>query len=234
MKIKSFIFVLAAMVAFTACQSNGNSQTVTLSNRIDSVSYALGVLIGQNNKSSLDATAGAEDVDLDLMISAFTEQVKGGESQIDADEAMQLIQTFFAEAESAKADQNAEEGAAFLAQNKLRDGVVTTESGLQYEVLTEGDGAKPTAEQTVTCDYTGTLIDGTVFDSSVDRGQPATFQLNQVIPGWTEALQLMPVGSKWKIYIPSDLGYGEAGVSSGEIGPNETLIFEVELLSIED
>ena len=109
--------------------------------------------------------------------------------------------------------------------------MVTTPSGLQYEILTEGEGPKPTAEDQVRAHYHGTLIDGTVFDSSVDRGEPAVFALNQVIPGWTEALQLMPVGSKWKIYLPSDLAYGERG-GGPTIGPNSTLIFEVELLEI--
>jgi len=123
-------------------------------------------------------------------------------------------------------------GDAFLAENKQREGVKTTDSGLQYEVLKEGDGPKPKASETVKVHYTGTLIDGTVFDSSVERGTPATFGVGQVIPGWVEGLQLMPVGSKWKLFIPSDLAYGPNG-AGGRIGPNEALIFEVELLGIE-
>ena len=130
-----------------------------------------------------------------------------------------------------KATANLEAGKAFLAENGLREGVVTTPSGLQYEVITMGDGPKPTATQTVTCHYHGTVIDGRVFDSSVQRGRPASFPLNRVISGWTEALQLMPTGSKWRLFLPSELAYGTQQISA-EIGPNSTLIFEVELLSI--
>lgn len=126
---------------------------------------------------------------------------------------------------------NLEEGLKFLEENQKRDGVTTLPSGLQYEVITMGEGAKPTAAQTVTCHYHGTMIDGRVFDSSVQRGQPASFPLNRVISGWTEALQLMPVGSKWKLYLPPHLAYGEQQAGP-MIGPNSTLIFEVELLGI--
>ncbi len=130
-----------------------------------------------------------------------------------------------------KASANLEAGKAFLAENGLRDGVTTTASGLQYEVVTMGDGPKPTATQTVNCHYHGTTISGAVFDSSVQRGRPASFPLNRVISGWTEALQLMPVGSKWRLFLPADLAYGNQQISP-EIGPNSTLIFEVELLGI--
>ncbi len=128
---------------------------------------------------------------------------------------------------------NKTEGEAFLAANKSKDGVVTLPSGLQYKILTAGTGPKPTASDSVVCNYRGTLINGTEFDSSYKRGQPATFGVGQVIKGWTEALQLMPVGSKWQLFIPSSLAYGERGAGA-EIGPNATLIFEVELLSIQD
>lgn len=130
-----------------------------------------------------------------------------------------------------KAAANLKAGQDFLAANKEKPGVTALPSGLQYEVITEGTGAKPTATQKVTCHYHGTLIDGTVFDSSVKRGQPATFPLNMVIKGWTEGLQLMGVGSKWRFFIPANLGYGDRQVSA-QIGPNSTLVFEVELLSI--
>ncbi|HRH47633.1 MAG TPA: FKBP-type peptidyl-prolyl cis-trans isomerase [Panacibacter sp.] len=130
-----------------------------------------------------------------------------------------------------KAATNLKAGQDFLAANKEKPGVTALPSGLQYEVITEGAGAKPTATQKVTCHYHGTLIDGTVFDSSVKRGQPATFPLNMVIKGWTEGLQLMGVGSKWRFFIPANLGYGDRQVSA-QIGPNSTLVFEVELLSI--
>lgn len=134
--------------------------------------------------------------------------------------------------EKAKAGVNLEKGKKFLEDNGKRKGVITLPSGLQYEILKEGNGPKPTATDKVTTHYHGTTIDGKVFDSSVERGQPAQFGVNQVIPGWTEALQLMPVGSKWKLFIPSNLAYGESG-AGGAIGPNETLVFEVELISID-
>lgn len=130
-----------------------------------------------------------------------------------------------------KAAANLQAGEAFLAENAQREGVVVLESGLQYEIITDGDGPKPGATQTVTCHYHGTVIDGRVFDSSVRRGQPASFPLNRVIAGWTEALQLMSVGSKWRLFLPPHLAYGDRQVSA-EIGPNSTLIFEVELLGI--
>lgn len=129
-----------------------------------------------------------------------------------------------------KAEANLKAGENFLAQNKLRPGVTETSSGLQYEILTEGNGPKPSATSKVTCHYHGTLIDGTVFDSSVQRGQPATFPLNMVIKGWTEALQLMSAGSKWRLFLPHNLAYGERQTGSF-IGPNSTLIFDVELIS---
>ena len=128
---------------------------------------------------------------------------------------------------------NKKEGDAFLAENKTKEGVVTLPSGLQYKILKEGTGPKPTATDTVVCNYKGTLLDNTEFDSSYKRGQPATFPVSGVIKGWTEALQLMPVGSKWQLFIPSDLAYGARGGPGGGIGPNATLVFEVELMSIQ-
>jgi FKBP-type peptidyl-prolyl cis-trans isomerase FklB len=131
------------------------------------------------------------------------------------------------------ADKNKAEGEAFLAANKSKEGIVTLPSGLQYKILTEGKGPKPTAADTVVCNYRGTLINGTEFDSSYKRGEPATFPVGGVIKGWTEALQLMPVGSKWQLFIPSGMAYGERGAGA-DIGPNATLIFEVELISIQE
>jgi FKBP-type peptidyl-prolyl cis-trans isomerase len=230
MNLKSVVIILAASVVLAACQKN-SSKTVTLTNENDSASYALGVLIGQNNKQNLDASPGTKDLNVDILITAFEKQLKGEESQMDAAKANTMIQKFFEKVSTKEAAKNAEEGKAFLEQNKTKEGVITTASGLQYEILKAGEGPKPTAEQNVKCNYHGTLINGTVFDSSVDRGEPATFNVSQVIPGWTEALQLMPVGSKWKLYIPGELAYGERGAGKN-IGPNTTLIFEVELLEI--
>jgi FKBP-type peptidyl-prolyl cis-trans isomerase len=135
---------------------------------------------------------------------------------------------------AAEGDANKKEGDAFLAANKTKEGVVTLPSGLQYKILKPGSGPKPTASDSVVCNYKGTLINGTEFDSSYKRGEPATFPVTGVIKGWTEALQLMPVGSKWQLFIPSDLAYGPRGTPGGPIGPNATLTFEVELMSIEE
>lgn len=145
--------------------------------------------------------------------------------------AFQEIQAIMAEKSAEKGKVSAEAGKIFLAENAKKDGIQITASGLQYEIITDGTGEKPTAESTVSTHYHGTLIDGTVFDSSVERGQPAEFPVNRVIAGWTEALQLMPVGSKWRLFVPYELAYGEQG-SGGTIGPCSTLIFEVELLEI--
>jgi FKBP-type peptidyl-prolyl cis-trans isomerase len=164
----------------------------------------------------------------------------GSKTRLTQDEAKAVlneVQTEIQKQQQEKTQQasaaNKTEGEAFLAANKSKDGVVTLPSGLQYKILTAGAGPKPTASDSVKCNYRGTLIDGKEFDSSYKRGQPATFEVGQVIKGWTEALQLMPVGSKWQIFVPSSLGYGERGAGA-EIGPNATLIFEVELLSIEE
>ena len=151
--------------------------------------------------------------------------------EISYQEAQTAINDFFRALQDKAGQKNREEGQAFLAANARRPEVVTLPSGLQYEVVREGTGAKPKASDTVEVHYHGTLIDGTVFDSSVRRGTPATFGVTQVIPGWVEALQLMPVGSKWKLYIPSELAYGAQG-AGGAIGPHTTLVFEVELLGI--
>ncbi len=230
MNLKSVVIIVAASVVLAACQKNV-SKTVTLTNENDSASYALGVLIGQNNKQNLDASPGTKDLNVDILINAFEKQLKGDSAQMDAAKANAMIQKFFEKVSTKEAAKNAEEGKTFLEQNKTKEGVITTASGLQYEILKAGEGPKPTADQSVKCHYHGTLIDGKVFDSSVDRGEPATFNVSQVIPGWTEALQLMPVGSKWKLYIPGELAYGERGAGK-DIGPNTTLIFEVELLEI--
>jgi len=230
MKIKSVLLLAAgATTLFAACQTGRSKAKLTTN--IDSTSYALGVVIGDMDKQRIDMTPGASDLNTDILVSAFEEKLKGEEGQISVEDARQIIQDYFMKAESAKSEANAKAGEDFLAANKEKSGITTTESGLQYEVITEGTGAKPTAEQTVKCHYTGTTIDGKVFDSSVERGEPAEFPVSGVIPGWTEALQLMPVGSKWKLYIPSALAYGDRGAGQ-DIGPNSALIFEVELLEI--
>ncbi|MFV0376054.1 MAG: FKBP-type peptidyl-prolyl cis-trans isomerase [Mangrovibacterium sp.] len=232
MNFKVIMMGAAAVAVLASCQPKGRT-VGKLANQVDSTSYAIGVLIGENQKQNIDNTPGAKELNMDILIAAFEQQVKGEETAMTSEDARKMVQTYFQSMEKKVADENLKKGEDFLATNKAKAGVVTTESGLQYEVITEGTGAKPTADQTVKCHYTGTLLDGKVFDSSVERNEPATFPVSGVIPGWTEALQLMPVGSKWKLYIPAALAYGERG-AGGDIGPNETLTFEVELLEIVD
>lgn len=198
----------------------------------DKISYALGMSMGQNFKSS-----GIPE----LNVADFAEGVQTvyGDKQpkMTYAQAKTVIQEYFEamaarqqEENKAKAKINEEAGKAYLDKNKDREGVFTTASGLQYEVLKEGNGKKPSPTDSVTVHYTGKLIDGSVFDSSVERGEPATFGVTQVIPGWVEALQLMSEGAQWRLFIPSNLAYGPNG--AGPIGPNETLIFDVELIKI--
>jgi FKBP-type peptidyl-prolyl cis-trans isomerase len=226
----SIIYGLIIVLALSAsCQPSGKK--VKLVSNIDSVSYAIGILVGSNNLKQLETAPGGDEINKEAMAAAFSASTLGEDSIISLEEANALVQKFFEGAGARKAQKNLEEGNAFLEKNKAREGVTTTPSGLQYEILTAGTGPMPTAADQVRVHYHGTLIDGKVFDSSVDRGEPVVFGVGQVIPGWTEALQLMPVGSKWKIYLPSEIAYGERG-AGGDIGPNAALIFEVELLEI--
>ena len=202
-------------------------------NNMDSLSYSLGVLVAQNLKSQ-----GFDQLDAKSLAAAMQDVLEDKTLKISLDRANAIMQEYAmakqAEAaEAAKAEHAAtiEAGERFLAENGKKKGVTTTESGLQYEVLHPGSGAKPTATDEVTVHYHGTLLDGTVFDSSVERGSPASFPLNRVIAGWTEGLQYMSTGAKYRFYIPYDLAYGDRGAGA-KIGPYSTLIFDVELLSI--
>ncbi len=194
---------------------------------MDKFSYAIGLGIGQNLLSM-----GAKDISVDDFAQAVRDVLEGNPTAITHVEARNIVNHYFEEMEARVNAENIEKGKQFLEENKRRPGVVTLPSGLQYEVIKEGNvGRYAKITDQVQCHYEGTLIDGTLFDSSIKRGQPATFGVNQVIPGWVEALQLMPEGAKWKLYIPSELGYGAQG--AGEmIPPHSTLIFEVELLKI--
>lgn len=232
MKNKIIYFLAVTLViAATACQQGGSVKEVKLESSLDSASYAIGILVGTNNKQQMANAPGGADMNLEIMASAFRLASLEEETVMTQEEANVIITAFFESAGERAGQANLEEGNAFLEQNKAREEVTVTESGLQYEILTEGTGEKPTLEDQVRVHYHGTLIDGTVFDSSVDSGEPAVFGVGQVIPGWTEALQLMPTGSKWKVYLPSNIAYGERG-AGGNIGPNAALIFEVELLEI--
>lgn len=193
---------------------------------MDKVSYALGLSIGNNFQNS-----GIKCLQVEDFVQGLSDVLNEKQPAISYDEAKKVINDFFLRLHKEKLEINKKAGEEFLNINKGRAGVFTLPSGLQYQVLQQGNGEKPKATDKVKCHYHGTLINGTVFDSSVERGTPAVFGVNQVIPGWVEALQLMPVGSKWRLFIPSNLAYGENG--AGEmIEPNSTLIFDVELLDI--
>ncbi len=194
---------------------------------MDKISYALGLSLGNNLLSS-----GVSELNVAELTSGIQDVLAKNQPKISYKEAQEVINKYFEELQAKAFEKNVKEGKSFLEANGKRAEVVTLKSGLQYEILKEGNGPIPKANNTVKVHYHGTLIDGTVFDSSVQRGQPATFGVTQVISGWVEALQLMPVGSKWKLYIPSDLAYGAQGAGQ-HIGPHTTLIFEVELLGIE-
>lgn len=227
---KVSVLVAAVVVSgmfFTSC---GPKTNVSLKSDVDSVSYAIGVSTGLGYKENLKTLPGAE-ANVDALIAGFVQAIKGDSTKMNMEEAREYMQKYFVEASAKEANKTKEEGEKFLADNKTKSGVITTESGLQYQVITEGTGAKPTAEDHVKVHYTGTLLDGTKFDSSIDRGEPAEFPVSQVIKGWTEGLQLMPVGSKYIFWIPSDLAYGDRGAGQ-MIKPNSTLKFEVELLEI--
>src|SRR6202789_3776891 len=208
-----------------------------LTTRKQKFSYALGMNIGNGLGGNLKKQ-GVE-VDWSLVAKGLKDAVAGGKTQLTEEEAQAVLKEVQTEVQKQQQEKmkeasgkNKAEGDAFLAANKSKEGVVTLPDGLEYKILTAGTGPKPAPTDSVVCNYRGTLINGTEFDSSYKRGQPATFGVSQVIKGWTEALQLMPVGSKWQLFIPSNLAYGERG--TGEIGPDSTLIFEVELMSIAD
>jgi FKBP-type peptidyl-prolyl cis-trans isomerase len=230
---KSFYYLLVVylVILSASCQQQNTSKGPELVTTADSAGYAIGILVGNNNKQQISNAPGGADINLEAMTAGFRSASLDDEPEMTMEEADRIIRAYFEQASSKAGQENLESGNAFLEQNRSREGITVTESGLQYEVLKQGSGEKPDSTDKVRVHYHGTLVDGTVFDSSVDRGEPAVFGVNQVIPGWTEALQMMPLGSKWKIYIPSELAYGERGAGS-DIGPNSTLIFEVELLEI--
>ena len=192
----------------------------------EKLSYCLGANIGMSLQSQ-----GLTELDANIFAGAINDVVSNSELKINTEDINSYLQDYFGKLQAEQQKVAVAEGEEFLKNNSSQDGVVTLESGLQYIVLKEGSGEKPKATDTVTTHYHGTLISGEVFDSSVERSEPASFPVNGVIPGWVEALQLMPVGSKWKLFVPSHLAYGERGAGQ-KIGPNTTLIFEVELLSI--
>jgi FKBP-type peptidyl-prolyl cis-trans isomerase FklB len=222
--MKKFKFLILLIIANLTTNIKMSAQK--LNNEIDSVSYSLGVNIGENIKTQFP------DIDLKNFEAAIKDVLDDNKKpSITGADAQKTIQEYFTKQQAKASESVVEEGKKFLAENSKKENVVTLESGLQYEVIKTGEGAKPTLNDQVTTHYHGTLIDGTVFDSSVERGEPASFPVSGVIKGWTEALQLMNVGSKWRLFVPYDLAYGERGAGP-KIGPFTTLIFEVELISI--
>lgn len=190
--------------------------------------YAIGLQIGATLAEIRD------EVDFDALVKAMRTSMEGGQPLMDEEQARQAFDAFGQRLQAKMAAGNREAGEAFLAANAAEEGVQVTASGLQYKVLEEGSGAKPGPDSRVSVHYRGSLIDGTVFDSSYDRGEPAVFTLSSVVPGWQEGLQLMPVGSRYMLWLPSDLGYGDMGTPGGPIAPGSALVFEVELLDIVD
>lgn len=240
MKVIKFLFLGAIVISIASC--NNQAPTLkSLNTEIDSVSYALGLDMGLKIKVNF------EDINQDAYVQGVKNGIDSTNMLLDSKDLNTVINTYFqklqqekmkeqqeAAAKKAEADfaDSKAEGEKFLEENKSKDGVITTDSGLQYIVMKEGSGEKPVATSKVKVHYHGMLTDGTVFDSSVDRGTPSEFFANQVIKGWTEGLQLMPVGSKYKFFIPQELGYGATPRAGGKIKPFDVLVFEVELLEI--
>ncbi len=227
-RVWGVVLPVGAALTFMGCSGSGEEQPVE-----EQAGYALGVAIGNNIKPMQD------HIDFDALLDGLRDIMNDREPHMSPAEVRQAVQAVETRARESEAESrrekmgaNLEEGEAFLAENKTKDGVVETPSGLQYMILTEGDGPSPSATDRVTVHYEGKLLDGTVFDSSYERGEPYGTRLNEVIAGWTEGVQLMAVGSKFRFFIPANLAYGERG-SGADIGPNATLIFEVELLAIE-
>ena len=220
MKVK----IIGILACFAFCVSSVHGQR--LRNEVDSLSYALGILFGMNIQGG-----GFQTINAEIFGQAVQRVIQNETLDMTPEQANLIVNTQYQKIQQLKSQKNLDAGRAFLNNNKNAPGVVVLPSGLQYKVITQGTGAKPSATDNVTVHYHGTLLDGTVFDSSVERNQPMEFTVNRVIQGWIEALQLMPVGSKWILYIPSELAYGE-NPRPGPIEPNMALIFEVELFSI--
>jgi FKBP-type peptidyl-prolyl cis-trans isomerase len=225
--MKQFLFI-PAMALVVGCNNTKTAETVVnLEDESSKLSYSLGVLYGQ------DYTESKENLDflLDSVFLAGFKDAMASKTKIDMETAKANLDAHFAKKRDAEVNIALEEGKVFFEQNAAREGVVQTASGLQYEVLVAGKGKAPQPTDRVKVHYHGTLLDGTVFDSSVQRGEPVTFGVTEVIPGWTEVLQLMPIGSKWKVYIPFNLAYGAQG--AGPIQPYSSLVFEIDLIGIE-
>lgn len=224
----SMVAFLSVGLFFTACdQGQMGTPNANLDTKLDSVSYALGYQNG-----TFLAREGITEVNMNDYNAGIQAGLAPGDGALTQDQIMAVTNTYLQELQEKRSGENIEAGEAFLEENLTKEGVQETESGLQYKVIEEGDGESPSAENVVRVHYEGTLIDGTVFDSSYERDDPAEFPLNQVIPGWTEGVQLMSEGATYEFYIPAELAYGARAPQGSPIGPNETLIFKVELLEV--
>ncbi|MDR3652834.1 MAG: FKBP-type peptidyl-prolyl cis-trans isomerase [Paludibacter sp.] len=236
---KTILFIAAATLVFTAVEAKNKKKDKAvvqapvqiLVNDVDSMSYALGMNVGGDFAKNLKGIPGGKS-NVDLLIKGFSTAMKGDTTLIKPEVAAEYFKNYISKAQAQDAELKKADGEKFLAENKTKEGVQTTASGLQYKVLVAKDGPKPQATDSVKVNYEGFLIDGKKFDSSIDRGEPITFPLNQVIPGWTEGVQLMSVGSKYKFFVPYTLAYGEKGAGNGVIPAYATLVFEIELLDI--
>ena len=220
---KNLTLIIFTALILNSCQ---NEKYTAPETEIEKVSYSLGINIATSVKSQ-----GIEEIDINSISKAITDVFEENDFDISEEEGLKLLQEYFSKITEEKQAIASEEEAKYLSENKEKEGVITTESGLQYRIIKSGKGKKAKETDQVTVHYHGKLIDGSVFDSSIERGEPATFPADQVIPGWTEALQLMSEGDKWELTIPSKLAYGDRG-AGGIIGPGATLIFEVELIKI--
>jgi len=227
MKIKNWILVtFGAAIILSSC-GQSTMKNVKLTSDVDTLSYALGADIGNSLKN-----INIEELNYDAFVNGINDRLEDKDIKMDEERIKPFINEYIRKIQEGKAQKNLEEGQAFLEENKKREEVMTTESGLQYEVIEEGTGESPEETDIVRCHYHGTLIDGTVFESSVEKGDTAEFALNRVMPGWTEGLQLMKEGAKYKFYIPTELAYGQRVRQGGPVEPNMALIFEVELFEV--
>jgi FKBP-type peptidyl-prolyl cis-trans isomerase FklB len=229
MKFKSLLLTFLAVVATTFVVNAQKKKKIKLETSQDSVSYAIGTLFGSNLHNY-----GFDHLNMKVFTRAIEDAIKAQDTVIRPEQANELVQKAVMAMQKEKAAKNLAAGKAFLENNKKQPGVVELPSGLQYKILQEGSGTPPKAEDKITAHYKGSLIDGKVFDSSYDRGEPATFGVSDVIEGWKEALQLMKPGAKWQLFIPASLAYGENQMPGSPIEPNSVLIFEVELISVDN
>ncbi|MFK8008956.1 MAG: FKBP-type peptidyl-prolyl cis-trans isomerase [Saprospiraceae bacterium] len=238
--MKKLLYFIPMALLFAACDGGaaGGGKNLPMTNQNDSTSYAYGTMVADNLKQIKEDVGEEHAINLDLFTNGIRDAVADN-PKLTKEEADKVMKAFGQMAQAAAQKKKQEEdlknvglGQAYLAENKVKEGVQVTPSGLQYKIIKEGTGAQPVATDDVTVHYTGKLIDGTVFDSSVQRGQPASFNVSGVIPGWTEGLQMMKEGAKYEFYIPSDLGYGPQGNPRGGIAGNSVLVFDVELIKI--